>query len=303
MNRFAVLSLVCVLLLAGLAMAQPTQNGSFIAPEIGGIVCDGDLSDWADATEWSDPYIFWAGAGDPNSTTTARFAWNDPCDLLYVAVVTDADSVQIGGHLVIGVSLCTEDPCCVPVAASEPRATQLMFDVAAGNSVDIGNEIQYYEDKYSFGWAGGGVEGVQAGQTVVVDGSTKTTTYEIAIPFWDDWVLMSDGGTISPQELSVNTVVYLYSVMETALESADGTNMTYDGNITNPQFAFGAWDRATEITLKPFGYIGTCQDMIDAGYGLSGDTNSDCYVTVLDLAILADGWLKCNDPANSDCGN
>jgi hypothetical protein len=31
------------------------------------------------------------------------------------------------------------------------------------------------------------------------------------------------------------------------------------------------------------------------------DLNKDCYVNFSDFAALADGWLTCNDPANSNC--
>ncbi len=32
-----------------------------------------------------------------------------------------------------------------------------------------------------------------------------------------------------------------------------------------------------------------------------GDVNADCYVDLLDFAILAEQWFDCTDPANADC--
>jgi hypothetical protein len=34
---------------------------------------------------------------------------------------------------------------------------------------------------------------------------------------------------------------------------------------------------------------------------LEGDVNKDCYVNMLDIAVLGEDWLKCSDPANSSC--
>ena len=40
----------------------------------------------------------------------------------------------------------------------------------------------------------------------------------------------------------------------------------------------------------------TCQEVISAGAGLSGDVNGDCNVNMLDFAEMASQWLLCNDP-------
>ncbi len=39
----------------------------------------------------------------------------------------------------------------------------------------------------------------------------------------------------------------------------------------------------------------TCQDVIDAGLIMSADLNSDCYVDINDLALMASAWLSQND--------
>ena len=45
----------------------------------------------------------------------------------------------------------------------------------------------------------------------------------------------------------------------------------------------------------------TCQAVIDAGYGMASDANSDCYVNLLDLAVMAGDWLRCVHPDDIDC--
>ena len=38
-----------------------------------------------------------------------------------------------------------------------------------------------------------------------------------------------------------------------------------------------------------------------AGQYAAGDLNQDCYVTLVDFAIMAADWVLCNDAANPDC--
>jgi len=49
--------------------------------------------------------------------------------------------------------------------------------------------------------------------------------------------------------------------------------------------------------------VRSCQDIIDEGCGIVGDLDLDCYMSVADIAIFADSWLQCSDPANQACQN
>jgi hypothetical protein len=52
----------------------------------------------------------------------------------------------------------------------------------------------------------------------------------------------------------------------------------------------------------PLGYIpSSCHGMWQSGFGIDSDLNRDCYVDLLDLVVLADEWLKCNDPQDERC--
>ncbi len=44
-----------------------------------------------------------------------------------------------------------------------------------------------------------------------------------------------------------------------------------------------------------------CADVWAYGLGLNGDLNMDCYINNYDLAILAENWLKCNNPLDANC--
>ncbi len=48
--------------------------------------------------------------------------------------------------------------------------------------------------------------------------------------------------------------------------------------------------------------LSECDDVLDAGYGLTSDIYHDCYVNYKDLKIIADNWLRtdCTEPSN--CG-
>jgi hypothetical protein len=200
------------------------------------------------------------------SATQVKFAWNDAQDMLYVAIKTNQAD---GGHVVVGMS---KDVAGVP--STGMGSTQLCFDPVAGSSdVTIRNEIQYYKDKYQISnpvpfasWGGGTTEGVVAKYSF--NNADGTYTYEIAIPLWTDWRL---GEAKVKQALASDEVVYLYSVLESTIESGNGTNLTYLGN---PTFFVGAFDKAAKLTLL-------------APTLLAGDANNDGMVDVGDLGILA----------------
>ena len=251
---------VCVLLLGSAASADPKSNPAFLVPQIGAITCDGDLSDWAASSGWSAEYGWWIGTEGhewPGNETYAQFAWNDADDMLYVGVQTNQNYLDygdpgatpplppgedIGGHMVLGVGLPGGDP------TTAVGCTQLMFDldgIGASGIVNIGNEIQYFKDTYGITtWAGGGTTGVQGGAiTTGTDASDMVTTYEVAIPLWANWTVMTN-----KQALSIGTMVDLYGVMETKLEGTLGTGLNDAGNAG---YYMGNWDVAAEITLVP----------------------------------------------------
>lgn len=45
----------------------------------------------------------------------------------------------------------------------------------------------------------------------------------------------------------------------------------------------------------------TCTEVWQLNYGLTADINHDCRVDLLDLALLAQSWLRCNDPQDDNC--
>lgn len=47
--------------------------------------------------------------------------------------------------------------------------------------------------------------------------------------------------------------------------------------------------------------INNCSDVWRLGYGYSSDVNKDCKVNLLDIAVVAQDWLKCNDPNDINC--
>lgn len=52
----------------------------------------------------------------------------------------------------------------------------------------------------------------------------------------------------------------------------------------------------------PLGYIpSSCHGMWQSGFGIDSDLNRDCYVDLLDLVVLGDEWLNCNDPQDGRC--
>ena len=45
----------------------------------------------------------------------------------------------------------------------------------------------------------------------------------------------------------------------------------------------------------------SCEDIINMGQGIKGDLNEDCYVNMVDFAMMATNWLTCNNPMDPGC--
>ena len=46
-----------------------------------------------------------------------------------------------------------------------------------------------------------------------------------------------------------------------------------------------------------------CSEAIAQGHGMAGDVNNDCYVDLKDIAVIAQDWLRCINPADSGCAS
>ena len=182
--------------------------------------------------------------------------------MLYVAFRTNENSLQPGGHAVVGFGMDLDHP---PIYAE--GATQLAFDtIANGNQVTIMNEIHEYKviaPDQTAHYVDSGISGVQAAYSY----AGGEWTYEIAIPLWTNW---SIGQMTTKFDLTPGDVVYLYAVMENTLNGGNGTNLTYTGN---PHFA------------DPNGFLAASTLTLTAP--APGDANGDSRVDVSDLGILA----------------
>ena len=45
----------------------------------------------------------------------------------------------------------------------------------------------------------------------------------------------------------------------------------------------------------------TCQGTIAGGFGIASDLDGDCYVTLADVILLVNDWLRCIEPDNPSC--
>ena len=275
------ISLILVLIITGGAIAVPAANPLIYAPEIPGIVVDGDLSDWAEASSWA---VFGAWDGNPpglDSTTQAQYAWNDANDLLYIGIESTEGVgliLEVGGLMgVIG-----EPNAAVLVATPfSKEATQMRFtNWVPGNPPDIENQT------------GGITDGVAAAltfETVPV----VTITIEIALPIYSDW---SDNGTA--MDLQNRMDVYVFA---NAFDSNEdfGDSQVADGAYVR------LWDGvvielASLVRLLETSSPQVCAD-IPGPFKPEFDLDGNCYVDVPDLSMVARDWLSCNDPCDSGC--
>ena len=56
-----------------------------------------------------------------------------------------------------------------------------------------------------------------------------------------------------------------------------------------------------DIVVGDMAVYSSCEEVLYFDQGISGDLNQDCRIDFGDRAILAIQWLRCNDPANTDC--
>lgn len=203
-----------------------TLNANINAPAISAISVDGNLSDWARASEWA---VFgnWypAGAG-LTSTSRAKYAWNDAGDMLYVGVESTESRdiyLEVGG--LMG-NLC--NPNATPMGGLQATQIQFKYNAGSGN-IDITNQI-----------TGNVKTGVVAAHTW--DGTKMTI--EIAIPIYANWFL-----DYTKMVLSQGMDIYLYANVASADWSA-ADSQVIDGQYiplnSSPTMVVGS-----KVTLVP----------------------------------------------------
>ena len=275
-------SLILVLIVTSVALAVPAANPLIYAPEIPDIVVDGDLSDWAEASDWA---VFGAWDGNPpglDSTTQAQYAWNDANDMLYIGIESTEGIgliLEVGGLMgVIGEPnevILTATPFSTP-------ATQISFrNWVGGVPTDIDNQT------------GGTTDGVIAAFTFAIEGPVVTITIEIALPIYSDW---ADSGTAMNLQNRMDVYVFA-NVFDGAVlfgdsQVADGTYVRlWDGVVI---------ELASLIRLLETSSPQVCDDVPNP-FKPEFDLNRNCYVDVPDLAVVAGDWLTCNDPEDANC--
>ncbi len=83
-------------------------------------------------------------------------------------------------------------------------------------------------------------------------------------------------------------------------QSTSNANFAYIGTFSTSTPVFLPKQSITTIHLAGFA---DCAGVQAGGYGLEGDLNGDCYVDILDLAIMADYWLQTNSAASGNWQN
>lgn len=236
-------------------------NPVIFAPQVSAITVDGDLSDWADGSE---PAIF--GKWYPNgtgltSTTTARYAWNDTGDMLYIGVESSESEevyLEVGG-LMGDLS----DPFATVIDAN--GATQIQFHYN-GSTFETTNQLS------------GSTAGISAAHTW--DGSTMII--EISVPIYSNWT--EGTGMLN---LTSGKDVYVYanlfdSVADNAdSQCADGEQVYYPNKILTTV--------ASAVRLLD-SLPADCSD-IPVTKVNPADFAGDCTVNMEDFAVFANDWL------------
>ena len=82
---------------------------------------------------------------------------------------------------------------------------------------------------------------------------------------------------------------------------ASGPYATWHGKVDELVFWDVARYQGTYTPPEPLRDPTSCPDAWDLGYGLKADTNRDCAIDLSDFSSISNDWMRCNDPADSQC--
>ena len=100
-------------------------------------------------------------------------------------------------------------------------------------------------------------------------------------------------GSVVKLYIDGNSEPTITTVTDTRLLEQPANNLTWGDKLMRTDFDYLRWTRGgafaqpSECEVIWHGYVG----------GVEQDLNRDCNVDVLDLSILVEAWLSCNDPA------
>jgi hypothetical protein len=245
------------------ARSECAKNPLIYAPQIPAITVNGDFSDWASASDWAVFGKWYEGGLD--STTQAKYAWNDASNKLYIGIEsTETTSLilEVGG---------------------------LMGDLSDANAMPSGG-IQATQLEFS-GWSGGvptsiinqsegTVSGIQAAYTV----SGGTIKIEIAMPIYSDWKNIASGINLTNQ-----MDIYAYADIFSDDWFTMGDNQCADGAY---YYSYGTPTMQTGSLVRLMqSFPRTCADVPNVYKNGLIDINDDCIVNLVDFANVAVDWL------------
>ena len=246
------------------ARSECAKNPLIYAPEISAINVNGDFTDWTSASDWA---VFgkWLGGGN-ESTTKARYAWNDAANKLYIGIEsTETESLilEVGG-LMGNLS----DVSAMPSGGIQ--ATQIEFSGWSGGvPTSIVNQSE------------GTVSGIQAAYTV----SGGTIRIEIAMPIYSDWTNSASG-----MNLTAQMDIYEYADIFSDDWFTMGDNQCADGSY---YYSYGTPTMQTGSLIRLIqSFPRTCVDVPSVYRNELVDFNDDCIVNFPDFANIAFDWLK-----------
>ncbi len=86
------------------------------------------------------------------------------------------------------------------------------------------------------------------------------------------------------------------SVEDPTVTIADAASYTFRLTVSDGEF-----DTTMDVTILVSN--ADCTRVKEDGLLMAGDLNEDCKVDLLDFAMMAANWIKCNDPQKAECEN
>lgn len=285
MNMKSIIYLVFVTVVCAGAFGYAPNNPVMYAPQISRSVVDGHIENWS-GSQWAT-----FGKGQPSwlqasSRTKVKFAWSTATtpNKLYIGIDTNEPSaldpnkpwIEFGGLY------CPSGTADANVTANDApgRATVLQYKNGVLSNINAQTKTGVLAARYT---------------------SSGHTYIEIATPLYSNW--NSAGSAIA---LNSSKDVYLYLVIY-AGDAASQNDGRRDCLVVDASAWSGDKLRAescvnyeTLLRLRTTAFPVNCADVPSFGKD-SLDYNQDCTIDLPDYAMVAQSWLKCNDPTNSEC--
>ena len=248
---------------------------------------------WMSSTTSTTAFIVDSGPTRPEAAGPASQMGMYNENAHFWRVFSEPNDTKVMVSFVLYAGNAGNDNCCFWV---------LLLDSTPSGNDDIAMQLFFAKDDTQTNATGyfqlkNGIAEIVA-QSPDIAGITHSTWYEVIISFDLTDTTGGPNGTynLTITNLSLPSPAVVWRHTDEAIADAvDDIDKFYLGTVV-----VGATRTLVDditFELPP----ASCQEVWNDGFGMDGDLNEDCYMDLLDFAIFAEDWFRCNDPCDPNC--